>query len=151
MAFLFRHDSQFGLLMLAYQWNRQDYATRVRPGLEKGKRDMKRIVKPELDGVPIQEAEGGEWLERWPNLVEFLTATRFSDPPGPRKPGTLNVTTRFKMWAATLKCPNEGIQLRVDARTPELLWDALESLLVTPGTPWEPDPYFKAPASRKKN
>lgn len=110
---------------------------------------MRRIVKPEQGGIPIPEAEGGEWLEAHPHLVEFLTATRYSDPPGPRRPGSLLITTRFKLWSGILKCPNEGVQLRADAITPEQLLHALETFLATPGTPWEPDPYWTAPRTKK--
>lgn len=110
---------------------------------------MRRIVKPEQGGSPIPEAEGGEWLENYPNLVEFLTATRYTDPPGPRRPGSMFIGTRFKLWTMILKCPNEGVQLRVEGVTPERLFHAAETFLATPGTPWEPDPYWVAPKVKK--
>lgn len=147
LAIMWRLDKQFGHLWVAHQWDHQEAATLVRPGLEKGERKMNRIVKPETAGVPIQEAEGGDWLELWPNLTEFFTATRFSNPVGPRKPGCLILTTRFKMWSAILKCPNDLVQIRCDAPTPQMLFTGLETMLVTPGTPWEPDTF----AEEKKN
>lgn len=146
----FRYDAQFGLLFLGYQWSHMLEPLWVRRDYREGKRNMKRIVKPEVGGVPVQEAEGGEWLESWPNLTEFLTSTRFSDPPEPRKPGSLIINTRFKLWSGILKCPNDGVQLRMDAPTPHMLFTALETALSTPGTPWEPDPYAQGRQAGKK-
>lgn len=150
LALCYRSDAQWGHLLVSYQWRHMTEAVVLRPGLEGRNRDMRRITKPEHSSLPIAEAEGGEWLEDWPNLTEFLTATRFDDPPGPRRPGSLTISTRFKLWTATLRCPNEGVQLRCDAVTPGQLLSALETFLVSPGCPWEPDPYWKGPSTGKK-
>lgn len=111
---------------------------------------MKRIVKPDGVNQVAQEAEGGEWLEDYPNLIEFLTCTTYSDPPGRRKPGSLSIWTRFKMWCCSLRDNDNGACLRIEALTPDQLLHALETLLATGNAPWEFPPEPEPPAKGKK-
>lgn len=81
--------------------------------------------------------------KKYPVLASYLSDLYYEvetgKEPVPRKPSSVFLFPGNGFITAVLKESSTGLQLRVQVTSLELVWGALEQLLSSVNTPWEPD------------
>lgn len=84
------------------------------------------------------------------NLISHCAVTRYDDGDA-RQPGWFSIKTLGSAWVVQVKDPDSCLQMSC---TGQALDDALalaDLLLGSEEAPWEPDPFAKARAGKKKS
>lgn len=112
---------------------------------------MAKKVDIASNGLPdlIPLADAGQWRDMYPLLAGYMTDSNYDDG-SVRRPGRLFITAERGNWSATLKDPDQAIELTVATSRPEELWAALEAALSLPKPPWRADQWAK-PRPGKRN
>lgn len=103
-----------------------------------------------LDSTPIPAlpTETKLWAAL-PQLVEFIVATAYEDG-SPRVPGTVQLETKAICFALTLRDPDSGMRLQIQAPTLDDVLKGANKLLGAPDAPWEVDRYLTEQLAKKK-
>lgn len=102
-------------------------------------------------GLPSKEplALRGFWEKELPELASFMVDSHYDDG-SPRQAGKLFIAIQNGMWVATLKDPNQGLELSVMVVAPEQIMQALDAALSSTAPPWRVDQWAAGRSKKVK-